>query len=52
MTLNYYTTLKYCVTLNYDKTCYNKPIEDSQQDSVYFIMVIVQKSKNQELSHL
>ena len=45
--LNYYTTLKYCATLNYDKTCYNKTIEDNQQDSVYFIMVNSAKIQEQ-----
>ena len=40
-------TLKYCATLNYDKTCYNKTIEDNQQDSVYFIMVNSAKIQEQ-----
>ena len=39
--------LKYCATLNYDKTCYNKTIEDNQQDSVYFIMVNSAKIQEQ-----
>ena len=36
--MNYCATLIYYAFLNYDKTCYNKFLEDNQKDSIYFIM--------------
>ena len=39
--------LRYCETLNYDKTSYNKTIEDNQPASVYFIMVNSMKIQEQ-----